>query len=376
MPVRIEKLSGTAFLAFPGLYEYLVSELHGRFAVDISAVKNGETHNVSALCESAHVVRYGDLLYVPNMRRNQSLCECPSAESMLDGVRTDAFTSLYDAASPRMSATHDNHPYFCRCAMTEPFLLYFDSIRDAANALKTMQRNWAPYTYQLFRRSALIQERLPYVNLKTRLFPCHVPSSPIGLYTLLDEHIILASAATTSFLPAGAVQFEENHTEPPSRAYLKLQEALTMMQLLFDAPLPQSGQRCFDAGASPGGWTWLVTQLGCSVIAVDRAPLAPALMAHSLVSFRQHDAFTIPPADIGVCDWVFSDVICYPERLYDWIQTWLASGLAKNMICTIKMQGAVDWKLIDKFAAFPHSRVVHLNYNKHELTWLYCGIEI
>ena len=41
------------------------------------------------------------------------------------------------------------------------------------------------------------------------------------------------------------------------------------------------------------------------------------------------------------------------------------------MICTIKMQGEIDWKLIEEgFAAIPNSRIVHLNYNKHELTIL------
>ena len=32
------------------------------------------------------------------------------------------------------------------------------------------------------------------------------------------------------------------------------------------------------------------------------------------------------------------------------------------------MQGEIDWKLIEEFAAIPDSRIVHLNYNKHELT--------
>ncbi|MBQ9495811.1 MAG: SAM-dependent methyltransferase [Treponema sp.] len=329
MAVRIEKLSGTAFLSFPDRYNYLVTELRERFGCDMSSV-----------------LLNGDMLYVERTFAAPAAKECTS------------FSSI---------------PYFCRCAMTEPFLLHFDSIGEAAHALKNMQRNWAPYTYQLFRRSALIQEKLPYVNLKTRTFPCRIPKSPIGLYTLLDEHTILASSTTTSFLPSGAIQFEENHTEPPSRAYLKLQEALTMMQLLFDAALPQKGERCFEAGASPGGWTWQLVQLGCTVLAVDRSPLAKPLMENNLVTFRAHDAFTIPVQEIGACDWVFSDVICYPVRLFEWIQKWIASGLAKNMICTIKMQGAIDWQLVDKFAAIPKSRVVHLNYNKHELTWLYCS---
>ena len=236
-----------------------------------------------------------------------------------------------------------------------------------------MQRSWAPYQYRFFRRASLIQEKLPYVNLKERTFPVRIPASPIGLYTLIGEHEMLASEATTSLLPAGAIRFAENHKDPPSRAYLKLYEALTFMRIFFGCEAPCAGERCFDAGASPGGWTWVLADSGCTVFSVDRAELAPSLMKHPRVEFLKHDAFTLKPEDVGACDWVFSDVICYPSRLYDWIGTWLSSGLCRNMICTIKMQGDIDWPLVEKFAAIPDSRVIHLNYNKHELTWLHCG---
>jgi 23S rRNA (cytidine2498-2'-O)-methyltransferase len=73
-------------------------------------------------------------------------------------------------------------------------------------------------------------------------------------------------------------------------------------------------------------------------------------------------------------DWVFSDVICYPPRLYEWVQRWLASGLCKNFVCTIKMQGSEpDFETTRLFAAIPGSTVVHLYHNKHELTWWKLG---
>ncbi|MFA6856605.1 MAG: SAM-dependent methyltransferase [Treponema sp.] len=327
MPVRIEKIPGTVFLPFPDMSGMLESELAERFSCSMS--------------DDAGAKQYGDLLYLPGFKPEQK-----------DSLHV---------------------PYWCRTAMLEPFILHFDSIGEAAAALREKQRSWAPYQYQLFRRAGFIQEKLPYVNLKTRTFPVKIPQSPIGLYTLLDADTIIASALTTSFIPAGLIQFEENHEEPPSRAYLKIQESLTMAQLLFGAELPHAGQMCFEAGACPGGWTWVLVKLGCRVYAVDRAELVPELMHNPLVKFQAHDAFTLKPDDIGPCDWVFSDVICYPERLFEWVQEWLSSGLVKNMICTIKMQGDVNWKLAAEFAAIPGSRVVHLNYNKHELTWIHCG---
>jgi 23S rRNA (cytidine2498-2'-O)-methyltransferase len=96
-------------------------------------------------------------------------------------------------------------------------------------------------------------------------------------------------------------------------------------------------------------------------------------MKNPLVTFMAHDAFTLPPEELGHFDWVFSDVICYPERLLGWVQKWIDSRLCDNMICTIKMQGEIRWDLIAEFASIPGSRVVHLNYNKHELSFLWKG---
>lgn len=262
-------------------------------------------------------------------------------------------------------------PYWCSTALLEPLTIEFSSIGEAAATLKSMHRNWAPYFTIAFRRGQLIQEKLPYMNLKPRQFPCKIPSSVAGLYSLMDNNHLIASAQTTSVFPAGLIEFIEDHENPPSRAYLKLQEALTQSCASFGR-MPQAGQRCFDAGACPGGWTWVLVQLGCQVFAVDRSPLAPSLMANELVSFQKHDAFTLPPQDIGPFDWVFSDVICYPTRLLEWIHLWLDSGLCPNMICTIKMQGQIDWELIREFESIPNSKIFHLHYNKHELTWIHC----
>ena len=308
-----------AFLPFPEQTELLISELETRFNINLKPS-----------------ARYGQLLYYEDF---------PD----LKGV----------------------YPYWARTVMLEPFFLNFKTIGEAANNLKEIQRNWAPYQYTCFRRAQLIQEKLPYINLKDRKFPVKIPQSPIGLYTLIDENNLIASAKTTSYLPAGSLPFIEDHENPPSRAYLKIQESLTMANLLNGTPLPDSNSRCFEAGACPGGWTWVLINLGAQVYAVDRAELAPELMSNPLVKFQAHDAFTLKPEEIGPIDWLFSDVICYPERLFEWINMWLKYNPNLNMICTIKMQGEINWPLIQEFADIPGSRIVHLNYNKHELTWIH-----
>lgn len=308
-----------AFLPFPEQTELLISELETRFNINLKPS-----------------ARYGQLLYYEDF---------PD----LKGV----------------------YPYWARTVMLEPFFLNFKTIGEAANNLKEIQRNWAPYQYTCFRRAQLIQEKLPYINLKDRKFPVKIPQSPIGLYTLIDENNLIASAKTTSYLPAGSLPFIEDHENPPSRAYLKIQESLTMANLLNGTPLPDSNSRCFEAGACPGGWTWVLINLGAQIYAVDRAELAPELMSNPLVKFKAHDAFTLKPEEIGPIDWLFSDVICYPERLFEWINMWLKYNPNLNMICTIKMQGSINWTLIQQFADIPGSKIVHLNYNKHELTWIH-----
>ena len=346
---KIENLPGVAFLAFPEMKNLLTTELAERFGY--GRIVEAATIAGMSFSHQGALNWYGDLLYCP-----------------------DFTPEFFDKEECLL-------PYWARTSMIEPFLLHFDSIGVAALALKEIQRNWAPYQYQLFRRSSLIQEKLPYINLKTRKFPVEIPNSPIGLYTLIDEKTLIASAVTNSPFPAGTIQFEEDHENPPSRAYLKLQEALTLFHTHFGVDFPKAGDKCFEAGACPGGWTWVLRNLGAEVLAVDRAELAPSLMQDEKVKFLAHDAFTLKPEEVceilgtEKIDWLLSDVICYPERLFQWIQIWRESERAKNIICTIKMQGAINWPLIFEFRKIPNSKIVHLNYNKHELTILIHNLE-
>ena len=246
-----------------------------------------------------------------------------------------------------------------------PERLAIASIADGAAQLRARQRNWALYPHQLHRRAALIAERLPHVGANPLVFPASAPRAPLGSWTLLDGDTILASADCTSPFPNGEARFVEDREGPPNRAYLKLWEALTLI-----GRHPGPGDLCLDLGASPGGWSWVLAKLGARVIAVDKAPLAPAVVAMPGVEVRQASAFSIEPALLGPVDWLFSDVICYPARLLALVERWLAAGTARNLLCTIKFQGATDHATARRFAAIPGSRLMHLHHNKHELTWI------
>lgn len=239
-----------------------------------------------------------------------------------------------------------------------------DSIGDAARKLRERGRNWALCSSAHHRRAQLVQEKLPHYPRRPLPFLAERPTAPMGGWNLWEPNLMLAATQTSSLYPLGAMEFVEDRDAPPSRAYLKLWEFFTC-----HGPRPAPGDRVIDLGSSPGGWTWVLQGLGCQVISVDKAPLDPAIAALPGVEYIGESAFGLDPAAIGPVDWLFSDIICYPERLLTLVEKWRASGLVRNMLCTIKFQGTIDFDIITRFAEIPGARVLHQYHNKHELTW-------
>jgi 23S rRNA (cytidine2498-2'-O)-methyltransferase len=245
----------------------------------------------------------------------------------------------------------------------DPVRLEVASIGDAARQLRAIQRNWALYAATHHRRAALVEEKLPKVSARPLVFPAPAPAAPLGSWTLLDEHTLLAAPRCSSPFPNGEARFVEDKEGPPSRAYLKLWEALT---LLGERPGP--GETCADLGSAPGGWTWVLARLGARVVSVDKAPLDPRVAALPGVEHRRESAFGFAPIPV---DWLFSDVISYPERLLALAERWIASGRTRRIVATVKFQGETDHAASRRFAAIPGGRLRHLFHNKHELTFLW-----
>ncbi len=249
----------------------------------------------------------------------------------------------------------------------DPIWIEIDSIGDAARKLKAIQRNWHPYSYDFFRRTELINDKLPKLNTKNKVFPFDLQKGPMGAFCLVTPNLMLASPTTSNPFPGGHIAFEENRNDPPSRAYLKLWEALS---LIGDHPKP--GDKCLELGACPGGWTWVIGELGADVLAVDRSELAPNVDAMKTVTYSGGNAFKFLPETHGPYEWIFSDLICYPDKLLEYVTKWTQSGKVKKMICTIKFQGdQAPYEITQAFNRIPGSVVRHLNYNKHELTWIW-----
>jgi 23S rRNA (cytidine2498-2'-O)-methyltransferase len=249
----------------------------------------------------------------------------------------------------------------------DPVRIHFESPADAVRELERLGRNWALFPVAHFRRAALLAQRVPFVSNKPFRFPSP-PPLPLGCWTMTEPHVVVAAARSASPFPNGEARFVEDHERPPSRAYLKLWEALTIA-----GHRPGPGSRCVDLGASPGGWTWALERLGARVLSVDKAPLDARLAKLTRIKFLKDSAFAVSPAAVGKVDWVVSDVVCYPERLVGLVERWLAAHPSASYVVTIKFQGKTDMAPLAPLAAVPGSRLVHLFHNKHELTWIRVG---
>ncbi len=251
-----------------------------------------------------------------------------------------------------------------QCTWLDPQWLTIDSINHAVAQLKKQSNLWMGYSFQRHRRTELIQDRLLRMQPKPLTFLNPPPTKIFGAWCLWDEKLLLASAKTSSALPLGLATFEEDKSIP-SRAYLKLWELFTV----HETP-PPAKSRVLDLGSSPGGWTWVLSELDLEVLSVDKAPLDERLLKRKNVQVIKKDAFTLSPQDVGAIDVLFSDIICEPKKLLELVQLWITSGLCRKLICSIKFKGPTDFEIIQKFKDIPGSRLYHLCANKHELTWI------
>lgn len=242
-------------------------------------------------------------------------------------------------------------------------LVNVPSIGAAAKELKARTRFWLPVSVAEHRRLALIAESLSVFRPREIIFTEAIRNPDFGACALLNKEELLLATSFNPAVPLGHFNFQQNKAAP-SRAYLKLWEALTRL-----GKIPKQNEKCLDLGSSPGGWTWVLAKLGCQVLSVDRSELTPELMRDPLVKFESGDAFRYRPKQVGSLDWLVSDVICYPEKLYGFVEEWINSGQCKNFVCTIKFQGDSDPAWIARFRALG-GEVVHLSHNKHEVTWI------
>ncbi|MGK5084993.1 SAM-dependent methyltransferase [Bdellovibrionota bacterium FG-1] len=257
----------------------------------------------------------------------------------------------------------DVEPAWAQSVWRKVQSIKIESIGDAQRKLKEISKSWRYHGDLFNRRGALIADGLNLAKASRPFrFPSRGEKSPPPVFTLAEPDLILYSQEIRRPTYDGNVSFIENKGIPPSRAYLKLWEALTVL-----GDWPRANDTVVDLGSSPGSWSWALAELGANVLSIDRSELSDQLRKYKNIEFTAGDAFSFVPRKM---DWVFSDVICYPEKLYEYMRTWTESGYCQKFVCSVKFAGNPDYRMIDQFRKLPHSRVLHLCHNKNEVTWI------
>lgn len=211
--------------------------------------------------------------------------------------------------------------------------------------------------HMLSKLKTIPQKRIKYSSLKKFNFKFYI-------WTTYQDLVIYCLNPKSTY-PAGWHEFEEDKDFPPNRAYLKLWEVFTLHDIKIS-----NEDEAIEIGASPGGWSWVLSQKCKKVHTFDRADLAPQVKKIKNIEHRIGDAFKVDPKQYKNCTWFFSDLICSPEKILETIQFWLDHSPVKNFVCTVKFKGECNFEVIDKLLKIPDSIVVKLYQNKHEVTWI------
>ena len=161
------------------------------------------------------------------------------------------------------------------------------------------------------------------------------------LFSLIKKEEMESYAQLLSPFPGGFTTVKEDKSAP-SRAYRKIVEAQKVLGREME-----KGQQIVDLGACPGGWTYIARNQGARVVAIDRSELREDLMDDNDVDFISEDAFKYQHPQ--VVDWVVSDVICTPHRIFELMENWVKTERCHNFVFTIKFQGTEDYSILIKF---------------------------
>jgi 23S rRNA (cytidine2498-2'-O)-methyltransferase len=245
----------------------------------------------------------------------------------------------------------------------------FATKSEALKILKAQKNRGVYYASADLPLAASLRKELR--ELKLRRIDYEVPSKfdfKYFTWTMLDNTQLLVCESPASQFPIGWHEFNEDKDSPPNRAYLKLWEVLTLGSAKIN-----SQDVAIDLGSSPGGWTWVLSQQVKKVYSIDKAPLDKKISAKSNVVYSSEDAFQVNPKDFPDCTFLFSDIICTPERLLELVKNWLENSKVRNYVCTIKFKGPADFEIMKQFEKIENSKIIHLYHNKNEVTWIKQG---
>lgn len=300
----------------------------------------------------------GALYFLRDELRSEFLAE---AKDCKNSVREISKNIYFSAAGTRQFWVLDYWPVL---------KIKFTSVAHAAKELRRIAKRWMYVGGENFRRGQLIADALKIKKRGLLQFPVEPMAAGVGAhaFTLADKATLLFTSNPLKHSYAGGVmRFHENRMGPPSRAYLKLYEALTLMGLN-----PAAHDVVLDLGATPGGWSYVGAELGARVLMVDRAkPDENLFRKFSRLEFKMGDGLNPPAEWLQSATYILSDMACEPAKLFASVETWLRLPRVQTIVCTLKFHGVSDKGLIRRFAQIQGSEIYHLWHNGHELTWVW-----
>jgi len=151
--------------------------------------------------------------------------------------------------------------------------------------------------------------------------------SGAGPKTVVVVAGVLPATAAPSLFPGG-VQRVRRPREAPSRSAHKLAEALAWL-----GHGPEAGDQCVDLGAAPGGWSYVLAERRCQVMAVDLAALSPSVLRR--VRHERRNAFDFVPDE--PVDWVLCDMAYRPLEVAALLARWGRHRWARFLLANIKL---------------------------------------
>ncbi|MBL8635751.1 MAG: 23S rRNA (cytidine(2498)-2'-O)-methyltransferase RlmM [Myxococcales bacterium] len=138
---------------------------------------------------------------------------------------------------------------------------------------------------------------------------------------------VIPAIKAQSLFPGGRQRFRKPK-DAPSRSARKLEEALA-----WCGHTPASGEVCVDLGAAPGGWSQVLVDRRCHVVAIDPGRLAPEIARR--VEHLRMNAFSFAP-EIPA-DWVVCDMAYRPLEVAALLARWGRHRWAQFLIANFKL---------------------------------------
>lgn len=175
--------------------------------------------------------------------------------------------------------------------------------------------------------------------------------------------------STASLYPGGMMSLEL----PPdavSRAWLKMEEALRWSRL----PIPR-GARVAEIGSAPGGSSQALLAHGFSVIGIDPAAMAPAVLNHPRFTHVRRRSTQVRKREFQKVRWLTADMNVAPKYTLDAVEAIVLHPRVsiRGLLLTLKL---TRWELADRLPehldrvrswGFNQVRARQLQYNRREV---------